>query len=132
MDFVMIFLNLIFITLSFKALLLIRKDLELKARCTKEVKVKVLEVMRRSSNFSRSEYWTMYNVFDDRIDTLVSSWENFHPYNEGDIGILYINPNNKNEFSYPDKLLVEKNLFNIIPIGIEIFIAIITLIYCLV
>ncbi len=127
----MIFLNLIFIALSFKGVLLIRKDLELKARCTKEVKVKVLEVMRRSSNFSRSEYWTMYNVFDDRIDTLVSSWENFHPYNEGDIGILYINPNNKNEFSYPDKLLVEKNIPNLVPIGIEIIIAIITLFYCL-
>jgi len=62
---------------------------------------------------------------------LISKWDSFHPFNEGDNGILYINPDNKNEFSYEDRLLFKKNLQNLITIGIGFFLIIITIIYCI-
>ena len=131
MDFVIIFINLIFIALSFKSILSIRNDLKIKARCTKEISVKVVEIMRRTSNLGKSEYWIIYDVLNENFNTLISKWDSFHPFNEGDNGILYINPDNKNEFSYEDRLLLKKNLQNLITIGIGIFLVIITIIYCI-
>ena len=124
----LILVNIIFIGFSFQGLYHIYNDCKLRLRCTEEISVEAREVLRRVVN-SKSEYWTSYKVLNKPLDDYVVSWTTFHPYAEGQKGVLYLNPSNINEFTYTDILMLKKNLPNIIPIISEIFIFLATFLF---
>lgn len=123
---ILILLNLIFTLLSLYCIYIFKTELNKKKICTNEMRVYVKEVIRRSSNGFNSEYSYIFDTPDGKkIDV---PFESFHPFSEGEFGIIYTNPENIYEFTYSDNLIYKKNIKLLIPVIIEIIIMLSTLI----
>ena len=123
---ILILLNLVFILLSLYCFYLFKTELNKKKICTNETRVYVKEVIRRSSNGFNSEYSYILDAPNGKEISI--PYESFHPFNEGEYGVIYTNPENIEEFTYSDNLIYKKNMKLIIPIIIEVIIMMATLI----